>query len=150
MSADEHLGPQWRTLFHGTGYDRPEDIEARGFTPSGQGESGPGVYLTSDRKHAERYARDKINGVLYEVQADVRNPLVRRPHAEGDPGEAEYRRIQQNTTGWYTRPGAALEALKAHGYDAVDTHFEGLHEIAVHDPARIRIRKRTQITPPLD
>lgn len=145
MSAQENLGPQWRTLYHGTGYRRPEEIEAGGrFHASSNGESGPGVYLTNQRHTADRYAMHKTNPAVYEVEADVRNPLVRHPHTDGDPGETEYRRIQQSIPSWYMgRAEDRVAALKAHGYDAVETHFEGgPHEIAVHDPARIRIKKR--------
>lgn len=139
-----NLNPQqFRTLYHATGYERPEQIEASGaLRASSNGESGPGVYLSADRAYAEKLSAGKTNPATFEVQADVRNPLVRRPEVAGDPGEAEYRRIQQSVDGWYSKEGVAQAALQAHGYDAVESHLRSGHEIAVHDPSKVRIIRR--------
>lgn len=144
MSNSNLSESQFRTLYHSTGYSRPTEIEASGFTPSPMGESGPGVYLSGDRSYAELLSSGKPNQVTFEVEADIRNPLVRYPEDPEDPGEREYRSIQQNTDGFYTKEGAALDALRSRGYDAVESFLASGHEVAVHDPSRLRITRRLQ------
>lgn len=132
-----------RTLYHSTGYYRPEEIDASGaLKPSRQGESGPGVYLSADRSHAEKLSSGKPNRTTYEVEAEIRNPLVRHPDVTDDPGEREYRHIQTHTPGWHTKEGVAQQALQERGYDAVESHFKAGHEIAVHDPSKVRIVRK--------
>lgn len=152
MSRQEAFseGQGKRILFHGTGYTRPDEILAAGqFTPSRMGESGPGVYLTKDRWYAERLASNKANRTVFTVEADIRNPLVRRPEDPDDPGEREYRELQQQHPP-YRDSNAFLGALQGRGYDAVETFFRngGVHEVAVHDTAKLRILRHDPVEYP--
>lgn len=134
---------QLRTLYHATGYSRPEEIEEAGaLRASANGESGPGVYLSADRAYAEKLSSGKPNAATFEVQALVRNPLVRHTDVDDDPGDRAYRALQQSTDGWYSKPGAAQKALTEAGYDAVESHHPWGHELALHDPAQIRSMRR--------
>jgi GNAT superfamily N-acetyltransferase len=112
-----------------------------GLQPSEMGESGPGVYLTHDHEYAKHYAGMGYGGgAVLHVEHSVQNPLVRNLDDEHDPGDRKYRNIQQMTPGGSLNQGGALgRALAEHGHDAVETTWRGRHEIAVHDPAKLRI-----------
>lgn len=112
--------------------------EASNGPTSGEGESGPGVYLTNSEENARGYLPGYQPGHLLSVIADVRNPLVRHPDVPGDPGEHEYRDMRQ-TVG-YDKPDVWHAELARRGYDAIEKHEPGSrhpYEIAVH-PGKIR------------
>ncbi len=115
--------------------------EPKNGSPSGEGESGPGVYLTNSHENAQQYMPTHSPGEILSVTADVRNPLVRHVDVPDDPGEKEYRSMRE-TVG-YGKPDKWHAELAARGYDAVEKHEVGgkhPYEIAVH-PSKIRSTK---------
>lgn len=132
------------TLYHGT--------TAYGeFTKFRRGRSGwlgPGIYLTSDLSYAERYANSmgKGNGHLYELYANVTNPLVVH---DGNPVPeilfAAYGRnsVYKNRSAKQSIDAmiitaADIKKLREKGYDGIRWDFGKSAELSVFSPEQIK------------
>lgn len=132
------------TLYHGT--------TAYGeFTKFRRGRSGwlgPGIYLTSDLSYAERYANSmgKGNGRLYELYANVTNPLVVH---DGNPVPeilfAAYGRnsVYKNRSAKQSNDAtiittADIKKLREKGYDGIQWDFGRSTELSVFSPEQIK------------
>lgn len=132
------------TLYHGT--------TAYGeFTKFRRGRSGwlgPGIYLTSDLSYAERYANSmgKGNGHLYELYANVTNPLVVH---DGNPVPeilfAAYGRnsVYKNRSAKQSIDAmiitaADIKKLREKGYDGIRWDFGKSTELSVFSPEQIK------------
>lgn len=132
------------TLYHGT--------TAYGeFTKFRRGRSGwlgPGIYLTSDLSYAERYANSmgKGNGRLYELYANVTNPLVVH---DGNPVPeilfAAYGRnsVYKNRSAKQSNDAtiittADIKKLREKGYDGIQWDFGKSAELSVFSPEQIK------------
>ena len=120
---------------------------------------GPGIYLASRRADAQRYAdaMGKGNGQLYELYANVTNPLV---VAEGNPVpeilRAAYGRDsiyksrsakQSNDTRIITP--ADIKKLQSKGYDGIRWDFGGNAEVSVFSTEQIkRVDNQTPTSDP--
>lgn len=142
-------------LYHGTtAYG-----EITKFRRGRSGWLGPGIYLASRRADAQRYAdaMGEGNGQLYELYANVTNPLV---VTEGNPVpeilRAAYGRDsiyksrsakQSNDTHIITP--ADIKKLQGKGYDGIRWNFGGNTEVSVFSTEQIkRVDNQTPTSDP--
>lgn len=110
---------------------------------------GPGIYLTSKRSDAQRYAdaMGEGNGRLYEMYANITKPLV---VTDGNPVpgilKAAYGRDsvyksrsekQANEPSIVTQ--ADINKLRAKGYDGIVWDFGGSKEVSVFSPEQVKL-----------
>ena len=110
---------------------------------------GPGIYLTSKRADAQRYAdaMGEGNGRLYELYANITKPLV---VTDGNPVpgilKAAYGRDsvyksrsekQANDPSIVTQ--ADINKLRAKGYDGIVWDYGGNKEVSVFSPEQIKL-----------
>ena len=110
---------------------------------------GPGIYLTSKRSDAQRYAdaMGEGNGRLYEMYANITKPLV---VTDGNPVpgilKAAYGRDsvyksrsekQANDPSIVTQ--ADINKLRAKGYDGIMWDFGGSKEVSVFSPEQVKL-----------
>ena len=110
---------------------------------------GPGIYLTSKRSDAQRYAdaMGEGNGRLYEMYANITKPLV---VTDGNPVpgilKAAYGRDsvyksrsekQANDPSIVTQ--ADINKLRAKGYDGIVWDFGGSKEVSVFSPEQVKL-----------
>lgn len=142
-------------LFHGT----TTYGEITKFRRGRSGWLGPGIYLASRRSDAQRYAdaMGEGNGQLYELYANVTNPLV---VTEGNPVpeilRAAYGRDsiyksrsakQSNDTHIITP--ADIKKLQGKGYDGIQWNFGGNTEVSVFSAEQIkRVDNQTPTSDP--
>lgn len=110
---------------------------------------GPGIYLTSKRSDAQRYAdaMGEGNGRLYEMYANITKPLV---VTDGNPApgilKAAYGRDsvyksrsekQANDTSIVTQ--ADINKLRTKGYDGIVWDYGGDKEVSVFSPEQVKL-----------
>lgn len=110
---------------------------------------GPGIYLTSKRSDAQRYAdaMGEGNGRLYEMYANITKPLV---VTDGNPVpgilKAAYGRDsvyksrsekQANDPSIVTQ--ADINKLRAKGYDGIVWDYGGSKEVSVFSPEQVKL-----------
>ena len=110
---------------------------------------GPGIYLTSKRSDAQRYAdaMGEGNGRLYEMYANITKPLV---VTDGNPVpgilKAAYGRDsvyksrsekQANDPSIVTQ--ADINKLRAKGYDGIVWDYGGNKEVSVFSPEQVKL-----------
>lgn len=110
---------------------------------------GPGIYLTSKRSDAQRYAdaMGEGNGRLYEMYANIAKPLV---VTDGNPVpgilKAAYGRDsvyksrsekQANDPNIVTQ--ADINKLRAKGYDGIVWDYGGSKEVSVFSPEQVKL-----------
>ena len=132
------------TLYHGTtAYG-----EITKFRKGRSGWLGPGIYLSSKQVDAQRYAdaMGEGNGQIYELYANVTNPLVVR---EGNPvpeilraayGRDSVYRSRSEKQGNDTQilTTADIKKLQSKGYDGIRWDFGGSTEVSVFSPEQIK------------
>ena len=139
LSAKDHLEPR---LFYRAAPARRN--EAENGPTSGEGESGPGVYMTNSIENARKYLPGYQSGHILEVSANVQNPLTRHPDIPNDPGEHEYTDMRRSIG--YNRSDEWHAELSRRGYDAVEKHeprSRNPYEIAIH-PSKITGMRRLE------
>lgn len=131
-------------LYHGTtAYG-----EITKFRRGRSGWLGPGIYLASRQADAKRYAdaMGEGNGQLYELYANVTNPLV---VTEGNP-VPEILRVAYGRDSVYRSRSAKqgndaqiittadIKKLQSEGYDGIRWDFGGSTEVSVFSPEQIK------------
>lgn len=131
-------------LYHGTtAYG-----EITRFRRGRSGWLGPGIYLASRQADAKRYA-DAMgdgNGQLYELYANVTNPLV---VTEGNPVPEILRAAYGRDSVYRSRSAkqgndaqiittADIKKLQSKGYDGIRWDFGGSTEVSVFSPEQIK------------
>lgn len=131
-------------LYHGTtAYG-----EITKFRRGRSGWLGPGIYLASRQADAKRYAdaMGEGNGQLYELYANVTNPLV---VTEGNPVPEILRAAYGRDSVYRSRSAkqgndaqiittADIKKLQSEGYDGIRWDFSGSTEVSVFSPEQIK------------
>lgn len=131
-------------LYHGTtAYG-----EITKFRRGRSGWLGPGIYLASRQVDAKRYAdaMGEGNGQLYELYANVTNPLV---VTEGNPVPEILRAAYGRDSVYRSRSAkqgndaqiittADIKKLQSEGYDGIRWDFGGSTEVSVFSPEQIK------------
>lgn len=131
-------------LYHGTtAYG-----EITRFRRGRSGWLGPGIYLASRQADAKRYAdaMGEGNGQLYELYANVTNPLV---VTEGNPVPEILRAAYGRDSVYRSRSAkqgndaqiittADIKKLQSEGYDGIRWDFGGSTEVSVFSPEQIK------------
>ena len=131
-------------LYHGTtAYG-----EITRFRRGRSGWLGPGIYLASRQADAKRYAdaMGEGNGQLYELYANVTNPLV---VTEGNPVPEILRSAYGRDSVYRSRSAkqgndaqiittADIKKLQSKGYDGIRWDFGGSTEVSVFSPEQIK------------
>lgn len=131
-------------LYHGTtAYG-----EITKFRRGRSGWLGPGIYLASRQADAKRYAdaMGEGNGQLYELYANVTNPLV---VTEGNPVPEILRAAYGRDSVYRSRSAkqgndaqiittADIKKLQSEGYDGIRWDFGGSTEVSVFSPEQIK------------
>ena len=131
-------------LYHGTtAYG-----EITRFRRGRSGWLGPGIYLASRQADAKRYAdaMGEGNGQLYELYANVTNPLV---VTEGNPVPEILRAAYGRDSVYRSRSAkqgndaqiittADIKKLQSKGYDGIRWDFGGSTEVSVFSPEQIK------------
>lgn len=131
-------------LYHGTtAYG-----EITKFRRGRSGWLGPGIYLASRQADAKRYAdaMGEGNGQLYELYANVTNPLV---VTEGNPVPEILRAAYGRDSVYRSRSAkqgndaqiittADIKKLQSKGYDGIRWDFGGSTEVSVFSPEQIK------------
>ena len=131
-------------LYHGTtAYG-----EITKFRRGKSGWLGPGIYLASSESDAKRYANamGEGNGKIYEMYANVQNPLV---VTNGNPvpdilfaayGRDNIYRNRSAKQGNDTKiiTSADIKKLQSKGYDGIRWDFAGTTEVSVFSPEQIK------------
>ncbi|XP_068994662.1 uncharacterized protein [Embiotoca jacksoni] len=114
------------TMYHGTKVDTAKIIIANGFTPSADGMLGKGVYVSRDKKKAERYPlkSNPADRVVLELQ--VRVGRVKRIDKDQHPMQKSWS-SQGYDTAWVP-PNCGMKAVPS-----------GLEEDCVFDPKRVKV-----------
>lgn len=131
-------------LYHGT----TTYGEITKFRRGRSGWLGPGIYLASRRSDAQRYAdaMGEGNGQLYELYANVINPLV---VTEGNPVPEILRAAYGRDSIYKSRSAkqgndaqiittADIKKLQSKGYDGIRWDFGGSTEVSVFSPEQIK------------
>ena len=138
-------------LYHGTTYFG----EITQFRKGKSGWLGPGIYLTSRKADAQRYANaiGEGNGTVYELYANAKNPLV---VSSADPAQDILRAIYGTDTVFQRRSAnqgnatsiltaADIKKLQSKGYDGIRWNYANSTEVSVFSPEQV---KRTDNTSP--
>ena len=138
-------------LYHGTTHFG----EITKFRKGKSGWLGPGIYLTSRKADAQRYANamGEGNGTVYELYANAKNPLV---VSSADPAQDILRAIYGTDTVFQRRSAnqgnatsiltaADIKKLKSKGYDGIRWNYANSTEVSVFSPEQV---KRTDNTSP--
>ncbi|XP_078106007.1 uncharacterized protein LOC144517761 [Sander vitreus] len=114
------------TMFHGTSVANARLIVANGFQQSPGGMLGKGVYVSRDKKKAERYPlkNDPSNRVVLELR--VRVGRVKRIDIDNHPMQYTWS-TQGYDTAWVP-PNCGMKAVPS-----------GLEEDCVFDPKRVKV-----------
>uniref|UniRef100_A0A8C9YKX4 Grass carp reovirus (GCRV)-induced gene 2p n=1 Tax=Sander lucioperca TaxID=283035 RepID=A0A8C9YKX4_SANLU len=117
------------TMFHGTSVANARLIIANGFQQSPGGMLGKGVYVSRDKKKAERYPlkNDPSNRVVLELR--VRVGRVKRIDIDNHPMQYTWS-TQGYDTAWVP-PNCGMKAVPS-----------GLEEDCVFDPKRVKVTRR--------
>lgn len=131
-------------LYHGT----TTYGEITKFRRGRSGWLGPGIYLASRRADAQRYAdaMGEGNGQLYELYANVTNPLV---VTEGNPVPEILRAAYGRDSIYKSRSAkqgndthiitpADIKKLQGKGYDGIQWNFGGNTEVSVFSTEQIK------------
>ena len=110
---------------------------------------GPGIYLTSKRSDAQRYAdaMGEGNGRLYEMYANITKPLV---VTDGNPVPGILKAAYGKDSVYKSRsekqandPSIVTQAdinkLRAKGYDGIVWDFGGSKEVSVFSPEQVKL-----------
>ena len=131
-------------MYHGT----TKYGEITKFRKGRSGWLGPGIYLTSRKSDAQHYAdaEGPGNGTLYEMYANLTNPLVVKQNnpvpeillaAYGRDSVYKNRSAKQsNDTNIIT--SADIKKLESKGYDGIQWDFGGSTECSVFHPNQIK------------
>ena len=131
-------------MYHGTtAYG-----EITKFRKGRSGWLGPGIYLSSRKEDAQRYAdaMGEGNGSLYELYANVTNPLVVTQNnpvpeillaAYGRESVYKNRSAKQGNDTHIITP-ADIKKLQSKGYDGIRWDFGGNTELSVFSPEQLK------------
>lgn len=110
---------------------------------------GPGIYLTSKRSDAQRYAdaMGEGNGRLYEMYANITKPLV---VTDGNPVPGILKAAYGRDSVYKSRSGkqandpsivtqADINKLRAKGYDGIVWDYGGSKEVSVFSPEQVKL-----------
>lgn len=142
-------------LYHGT----TTYGEITKFRRGRSGWLGPGIYLASRRADAQRYAdaMGEGNGQLYELYANVTNPLV---VTEGNPVPEILRAAYERDSIYKSRSAkqsndthiitpADIKKLQGKGYDGIQWNFGGNTEVSAFSAEQIkRVDNQTPTSDP--
>lgn len=113
-------------MYHGTTVAFARSIVTSGFVPSTKGMLGPGVYVSRDKKKAERYPlqENPLNRVVLELE--VRVGRVKRIDKDDHPMQYTWHSNGYDTA--WVPPNCGMKAVKS-----------GLEEDCIFDPKRIKV-----------
>lgn len=131
-------------MYHGT----TEYVEITKFRKGRSGWLGPGIYLSSRKADAQRYANamGEGNGSLYELYANVTNPLVVTQNnpvpeilmaAYGRESVYKNRSAKQSNDTYIITP-ADIKKLQSKGYDGIRWDFGGSTELSVFSTEQLK------------
>lgn len=130
-------------MYHGT--DAYKEIKV--FKKGKRGYLGGGIYLTSDKAYAERYAnKNGYKGTIYETYVNAENPLV---VTSVDVAREILKAIYGTDTVWKKRTekqasvtdlitNADINKLRAKGYDGILWDYANSIEISVFESNQIK------------
>lgn len=130
-------------MYHGTDYYKPINI----FKKGKNGYLGGGIYLTSDKTIAKRYAdKTGYGGTIYSVYANVKNPIK---CSTDNPTKEILKAIYKSDTIYSKRSAvqsfdtkiitsADIKKAQALGYDGVIWDYAGSVEVCVWDSSQIK------------
>ena len=125
-------------MYHGT--DSYEEFTV--FKKGKTGYLGSGIYLTSDKGIAERYAKKSgYSGRVYETYVNAKNPLVvttSNPAVEILGEKVAARRELKNASPSYWITNADIKKLQSNGYDGIVWKFGGSVEVSVWDSNQVK------------
>lgn len=114
------------TMYHGTSMPNAKLIIANGFRQSSQGMLGKGVYVSRDRKKAERYPLNINQSDRVVLELRVRVGRVKRIDRDNHPMQYTWS-TQGFDTAWVP-PRCGMRAVPS-----------GLEEDCVFDPKRVKV-----------
>ncbi|GAA6221026.1 uncharacterized protein LOC108878189 [Lates japonicus] len=114
------------TMYHGTSSANARLIIANGFQQSSGGMLGPGVYVSRDRKKAERYPLNSNPSDRVVLELRVRVGRVKRIDKDNHPMQYTWN-TQGYDTAWVP-PNCGMKAVPS-----------GLEEDCVFDPKRVKV-----------
>ncbi|XP_055367955.1 uncharacterized protein LOC114862852 [Betta splendens] len=113
-------------MFHGTSVANARAIITNGFRQSPKGMLGPGVYVSRDRKKAERYPLNINHAERVVLELHVRVGRVKRIDKDDHPMQYTWSK-QGYDTAWVP-PNCGMKAVPS-----------GLSEDCVYDPQRVKV-----------
>lgn len=113
-------------MFHGTGVASARAIITTGFRQSPKGMLGPGVYVSRDKKKAQRYPLSSNPADRVVLELHVRVGRVKRIDKDGHP--MQYTWNQQGYDTAWVPPNCGMKAVPS-----------GLSEDCVYDPKRVKV-----------
>lgn len=114
------------TMYHGTSLTCARSIITSGFQQSSRGMLGPGVYVSRDKRKAERYPLDSKPSDRVVLELRVRVGRVKRIDKDNHPMQYTWSR-QGYDTAWVP-PDCGMKAVPS-----------GLEEDCVFDPTRVDV-----------
>lgn len=125
-------------MYHGT--DAYENFTV--FKKGKSGYLGPGIYLSSSKAYADRYAsKNGYDGRVYTSYVNITNPLIvtsDNPAIEILGERVARRREEKNSyaTTWITN--SDIKKLQAKGYDGIIWKYGNIVEVSVWEPNQIK------------
>lgn len=116
---------------------------------------GGGIYLTTDKQYAERYAnKNGYKGRIYEAYLNVTNPLTVTSVTPAqeilrsiyDSDRVYKNRTEQQDSATHIITPADIKKLQAKGYDGIVWDYGGSKEISVFDSNQIKLTTNTKPT----
>lgn len=113
-------------MYHGTSVANARAIISNGFKQSPKGMLGPGVYVSRDKKKAERYPLNNNPSDRVVLELHVRIGRVKRIDKDNHPMQYTWS-SQGYDTAWVP-PNCGMKAVPS-----------GLEEDCVYDPKRVKV-----------
>uniref|UniRef100_A0A672JKE8 Grass carp reovirus (GCRV)-induced gene 2p n=1 Tax=Salarias fasciatus TaxID=181472 RepID=A0A672JKE8_SALFA len=114
------------TMYHGTSVASARLIIAKGFEQSQKGMLGKGVYVSRDRKKAQRYPLNARNSDRVVLELRVRVGRVKRIDKDDHPLQYTWNAKGYDTA--WVPPNCGMKAVPS-----------GLEEDCVFDPKRVQV-----------
>uniref|UniRef100_A0A8C8E2D1 Grass carp reovirus (GCRV)-induced gene 2p n=1 Tax=Oryzias sinensis TaxID=183150 RepID=A0A8C8E2D1_9TELE len=114
------------TMYHGTTVGFARSIITSGFVPSTKGMLGPGVYVSRDKKKAERYPLQENPSNRVVLELEVRVGRVKRIDKDDHPMQYTWHSNGYDTA--WVPPNCGMKAVKS-----------GLEEDCIFDTKRIKV-----------